>query len=399
MLPSDREIRVLLVHNFTRGFATGGEAHVFEDEANMLQSKGHEVRKLFVANPGDHELGLIDRIKLFFSSSWSDYGYSLMKKELSEFNPDIVHVHNFFFVFSPKIFLACRENKIPVVTTLHNFRLVVPCSQMLYKGEHCEICLGRNPWRIIPKRCYRNSFFASLFRYKFYYLSQQRHNWWRYINKFIALTENGKEILVKGGMLESKIVIKPNFIEDHGSNDIKNGYGALYIGRITFEKGINHLIKEWQLINYPLQVIGTGDLLAELESTNKNPLITFRGVLSRKEVFSEIEKCAFVIVPSIIAESFGLVNIEAFSMGRPVLASRIGAMKDIIQNEKNGLFIDIQKSGDLNNKVNKLINDPSLLKELSNNARQTFLQKYTSEANYNLLINIYKNVLGRNETD
>ncbi|MBF8148507.1 glycosyltransferase family 4 protein [Winogradskyella sp. F6397] len=392
-------LKILIIHNYTEGFATGGEANVFQDESNLLESNGHKVRKLFVTNSEGIDSSFLEKIKFFISSPWSNYGYSIVKKELKQFKPDIVHVHNFFFILSPKIFLAIWKEKIPVVVTLHNYRLVVPCSQMIYKGKPCDICLGKNPWRILIRRCYRNSFFASLFRYRFYFLSQKKHNWWKYIDRFIALTENGKSILIKGGLPSSKIIVKQNFIEDPKPQNIKIGHGALYIGTLTVEKGIKELIHEWQSINYPLKVIGAGELRRELTELNKNENISFLGVVPREQVIKELEDCAFIVMPSICQESFGLVNIEALSMGKPVLASWNGGMRDIIQDGENGYFIDINQFGDLKKKINHLIKNPTLLKEMGQNARSSYLLKYTSQINYELLINIYTQTIDTYENN
>lgn len=391
------KLKILLLHNYTKGFATGGEAHVYEDEATLLESEGHIIHRLFISNSHGIDVGIMKRIEYFLKAPWSDYGYNLVKAELKRFKPDIAHVHNFFFIFSPKIFLAFSEENIPVVVTLHNYRLVVPCSQMIYKGKPCEICLGKNPWRIILKRCYKNSFFASLFRYRFYYQSQRNHNWWSYINKFIALSNNGKNILVKGGLPANKIVVKPNFINDPLPERIIEGYGALYIGMITEEKGLRELVTEWQEINYPLKIIGSGQLREELLIINKNSLVKFVGLLPRERVIEELGQCAFVVVPSKWHEAFGLVNIEALSMGKPVIASKKGAMLDILEEGRNGIFFDILKKGDLKEKVESLINDHKRLNLMSISSRSSYLQNYTPRVNYLKLIEIYHQVMAEHE--
>lgn len=390
-------MRILIIHNYTEGFATGGEANVFEDEASLLKERGNVVRKLYVSNSEGTESSFWQKIKFFLNAPWSHYGYNLVKKELEAFKPDIVHVHNFFFIFSAKIFLAIKEYGVPAVTTLHNFRLVVPCSQMIYKGKPCDICLGKNPWRILIKRCYRNSFFASLFRYRFYYWSQRKHNWWKHIDRFIALTENGKSILIRGGLPANKIAIKPNFIPDPLPNELAAGKGALYIGRLSSEKGIKELLNLWQTINQPLRILGSGPLELELRKSNRNPQISFSGVVPREKVLDEISDCAFVIVPSIWQEAFGLVNIEALSMGKPILATRNGAMRDIIVEGENGFFINLNNPDDFKRKVQSLLNNRKVLEELGKKARDSYLKKYTPSINYEILMGIYNQAIKENE--
>jgi glycosyltransferase involved in cell wall biosynthesis len=188
--------------------------------------------------------------------------------------------------------------------------------------------------------------------------------------------------------------VKPNFIEDpNPHNEIAGGYGALYIGRLSEEKGIKELIREWQKIDYPLKVIGGGPIALRLKEMNRNSFVSFLGNIARSQVINEIEECAFVVVPSIWQEPFGLVNIEALSMGKPLLASRKGGMIDIIKHGENGYFIDINKGGDLQEKIDLLLKNNNNFSKMKQQARKSYVLNYTPHTNYKLLIRIYRNII------
>lgn len=389
-------MRVLTVHNYTEGYATGGEAHVFQDEITQLEQNGHSVGKLICCNSEATESSILKKSAYFLNSPWSKVSYYRMERSIQDFQPDIIHIHNFFFILSPSIFRAAKNYRIPVVVTLHNYRLVVPCSQLYHSGKVCEKCLGKNPWRILIYRCYRDKFLYSLLRYRFYYLSQKIHNWWDDIEVFIALTEFGREKLIQGGLPSVRIVVKPNSVKDPPAYETTRypGHGALYVGTLTSEKGVRELVRAWQDIDYPLTILGEGPLKAELMRDGREH-ISFRGIVSRGEVNSHLARCAFLVMPSICYEGFGLTIVEAMAMGKSVLASNIGAMKSIVTHGKNGLHFEAGNVLDLQSKVNTLISDPYLRTRLGQQARKDYLDHYTPEKNYESLMEIYSRAIER----
>ena len=239
-------MRVLLVHNYTGKYAKGGEGNVFEDEADLLRAHGHDVRQYKCTNAEIMEGSLLQKLRAFINAPWSQYGYRVIREQIEEFKPDIIHIHNFFFILSPSVFRAAKDAGVPVVVTLHNYRFICPCSQLLRNGRICELCINKNPWRIMLYRCYRNSFWASLFRYLVYYLSKKKYGWLDDIDGFIALTEFAKHKYVQAGLPGERIYVKPNFIADPLSNNSfsenQKEYG-LFAGRISPEKGLDNLLQ------------------------------------------------------------------------------------------------------------------------------------------------------------
>jgi glycosyltransferase involved in cell wall biosynthesis len=387
-------MKVLLVHNYTKGFATGGEGHVFEDEARLLEDHGHRVHKLICSNSEATEASFLGKLKAFWNASWSRDGYKRMHNAIKVFQPDIVHVHNFFLIFSPSIFKAAHDLNIPVVVTLHNYRLVSPCSQLLRNNQICELCVGRNPWRIILYRCYKNSFFASLLRYRVYYLSKKIYGWDNYIDAYLSLTNFQKLKLQKSGFVSDKISVVPNFISDPISNfsSSSTGFGALFIGTVTHDKGIELLVEAWRNIDYPLTIVGDGLLRRKFDgSLPKN--VKFVGLQSREKVLELLGGCAFLVMPSIWFEGLPLVILEAMAMGRPVVASGHGAMSEIVVDGYTGFHFTPGDADELRNKVHKLISNSDLRESFGINSRKLYEELYTSQVHYNNLVNVYSKFL------
>lgn len=389
-------MRILLAHNYTKGFATGGEGHVVEDEANILEAHGHKVCKLFCSNSEATDASLFGKACAFWNAPWSHDGYNRMATAIREFKPDVVHVHNFFLIFSPSVFKAAYDLNVPVAVTLHNYRMVSPCSQLLRNDKICELCVGRNPWRILLYRCYKNSFWASLLRYRSYYSSRRKYKWERYINAFVALTDFGKTKLMQSGLPEEKLFVVPNCASDpiDGQEPTKLGRGALFVGTVTRDKGISQLIEAWRKIDYPLTIVGEGDLRKDLEASAPKH-VRFVGVQPRERVKQFYSNCAFIVMPSLCYEGFGLVSIEAMAMGRAVAVSGHGAVGSVVEDGVNGLHFIPGNVGDMRMKMQRLIDDHELTRKLGQCGRRTYLAKYTPEKHYENLMKTYEKISSR----
>lgn len=387
-------MRILLIHNYTEGFATGGEGKVFEDERKILEEHGHVVHPLICSNSEATEANLIGKAKAFWNASWSPVGYEHVAAAIKEFRPDIIHSHNYFLMLSPSIFRAAKDHHIPVVVTLHNYRLVSPCSLLLRNGRICELCVGRNPWRILLYRCYRDNFLYSMLRYRFYYLSQKFHDWHADIDKFITLTEFGRQMHIRGGIPSDKIFVKPNSCLDPlaGEDPAEPGYGALFLGTITPEKGVENLVKAWGDLDYPLDLLGEGSMRKSLE-VQAPAQVRFHGVVSHSEVFNKLSQSAFLVMPSICYEGLPLVLIEALASGTPIIASRRGAMKTVVEDGVTGLLFEPDDVDDMREKVKTMINNRELRARLGRAARKRYLESYTPECTYEKLMQIYEETL------
>ena len=359
-------MRILTVHNYPGHYAFGGEGQVFEDEARLLKDHGHEVAQVRCTNSEFMEAGLLTRIRAFRDAPWSQYGYRLVRDRIAEFGPDIMHVHNFFFILSPAVFRAAKDAGVPTVATLHNYRLLSPCSQLLRRGRICEMCVGGNPWRIMLYRCYRKSFLANFLRYRVYYLGRRKYGWSNDIDSFIALTEFAKQKFITGGLPRERIYVKPNCMDDplDGRDDrAALGRGGVFVGRLSPEKGLATLMRAWSKIDYPLRIVGDGPQRDSVMRAAPDS-VEFLGSQPRDAVMQALRDSAFVVMPSEWYEGFPLSVLEAMATGRAVVTTDLGARREMVRDGETGLLFRAGDAQDLQEKVQRLIAEPTLCAEM-----------------------------------
>lgn len=385
------KLKILILHNFYQ--QRGGEDFVFESEMALLNSYGHNI-SLFTENNNLIKT-FYSMAKTFFYSNYSKTSKNKLKKILHELEPDIVHVHNFFPLLTPSIYDACNDKGIPVVQTLHNYRIICPGGLLLRDGLVCEKCIKGSAYQAVIHKCYKNSYLGSLSVANMVEKHRNIGTWEKKVTKYIALTEFAKTRFVMSGIPENKILIKPNFVFDLkkqiNNKNLKRS-GALFVGRLSQEKGISTLIKAWQKINFHLRVLGTGPLENKIKES-KNKFINLLGVKDQKIVRAEMSKAAFLIMPSEWYEGFPIVLVESFSQGLPIIVSGLGSLAEIVQDGFNGLHFEHGNANDLAEKVRWMIEHPDECKRMSKNARNSYLNKYTPEKNYSELISIYKTAI------
>ena len=381
-------MNILVVHNFYK--QAGGEDAVVDNEVELLRSHGHSVTLFGVNN--DAIQGVWRRISALLGVVYNFRSKCALVKMLKDLRPDVVHVHNFFPLLSPSIFDACHEVGIPSVLTLHNYRILCPTAILYHDGKIDERSLHGHCWWTVPARVYRNSFVGSIGAACMVEFHRWRGTWETKVDRFIALTEFAKRKFVEGGLPAEKVEVKPNATRV----DLKlpfnaKRHGALFVGRLSQEKGIEVLIDAWQAIEYPLRVAGTGPMGNFLDRAG-DALMPL-GSLTPKSVRSEMEKAAFLVMPSVWYETFGMVIIEAFAAGLPVIASNHGSMSEIVEEGETGLLFRAGDSLDLAAKVRWAVAHPDEMQKMGANARRVYEQKYTAEANYCSLMRVYEAVL------
>jgi glycosyltransferase involved in cell wall biosynthesis len=387
-------VRILIVHNYYQ--QAGGEDGVVAAEFKLLADRGHDVQLWSVDNK-DLQAGLRGKIAAALTTAYSPASRVMAAEKLQRFHPDVVHVHNFFPQLSPSIYDACMAVGIPVVQTLHNYRLICPGAMLMREGKICEQCLTGSPYQAAWYGCYRDSTLGSLVVADMVARHRRQGTWQHKVNRFIALTEFAKAKFVEAGFPADKIVVKANFMIDplvYKPTIIRTmPKFALFVGRISEEKGIKTLLQAWsRLANPPaLNVAGVGPLEASIQGVmNVNPL----GRQSAAEVSELMQQAAFLVLPSEWYEGFPMVLVEAFAHGLPVLATRLGSMADIIEDGKTGLLFNPGDAADLANKAQWLLDHPQQAQALGDNARQVYLEKYTPEQNYQQLMTIYAQAMG-----
>lgn len=386
------QVKILLAHNYYQ--QAGGEDRVFESESCLLEKEGHQVIRYTVHN---NQIANLGSLKLAEITLWNKVVYKELKEIFRKERPQIAHFHNTFPLISPSAYYAAKNHGIPIVQTLHNYRLLCPNAQFFRNGKVCEDCLGKSvAWPGLIHACYRGSRIASGGVVAFLTVHRALHTWIKKVDTYIALTQFARNKFVEGGFPYKKIAVKPNFVYPDPGIGRGDGGFVLYVGRLTQEKGISTLLKAWEILGerVPLKIVGTGPLADDVSvSVKTNPGITWLGTKSISEVYDLMGQAKFLIFPSEWYETFGLVIAEAFAKGTPVIAANIGAAAEIVQHGKTGLHFN---SGDINALVQQvawLFSHEIQLGQMRKNARAEYEQSYSIFRNYQILMQLYETLL------
>lgn len=389
-------MRILIIHN--QYASAGGEDAVVEAEKKLLAERGHKIAEFTRTN---QELHGVKLLSLFLNMIWSRSSAKSLRILIESFKPDIVHIHNTFMLISPSVYYVCKKANLPVVQTLHNFRLVCPSALLFRDGQICEDCLGKLFARsAIIHGCWRNSRFGTASIVIMLMLHNLLKTWHNKVDLFIALSEFSKNKMIQGGLNAKAFCVKSNFIHDYhdhhdqatNTHNQEKNY-AIFVGRLSVEKGLHTLLDAWVFVpQIPLKIIGAGPLSSSLIKTSycrKQNRIIFLGTQSRQHALELIAGSSFLVLPSCCYENFPLVIIEAFSFGIPVIASRLGAMAEIITDGNTGLLFTPGSASDLAAKVEWAWSHSENMIEMGKSARNEYEEKYTAERNYQVIMEIY----------
>jgi glycosyltransferase involved in cell wall biosynthesis len=345
----------------------------------------------------------LGRIAIVSQMLWSSDSRRDFAAVLDEEHPEIVHIHNTFMVISPSIYSACRERGIPVVQTLHNYRLLCPASNFYRDGRVCEECVEHGLLRSVRYGCYRHSREATAGVALMIAVHRQLNTWRECVTCFITLTEFARQRFIAAGFPSNKFVVKPNFVDPDPGERSGSGEYAVYVGRLAEDKGLGVLLDAWKRVGgqYPLQIVGDGPERAMLEARVRDwglSGITFRGLLSRADAIAAVKNARFTVVPSTWYETFGMCIAESFACGTPVVCSRLGAMAEIVTDRCDGLHFTPGDAEDLASKVKWAWRHPEELAEMGRAGRRKYERDYTAEKNYSLLMGIYEQTVAAHES-
>lgn len=384
-------MKILIIHNLYQ--QSGGEDSVFEAEGKLLEQNGHEVERLIFDNK--YISSLLSRIKTAIFLFYNPVASGILLNKIKNFRPDLIHVHNFFPLASPSIFFRSKREKIPVVLTLHNYRLVCANATLHRKNRICEKCPGKKlPVSGLVYNCYRNSVLQTALVTLFSYFHKVAGTWKNKIDRYIALTKFQKNLILNSslGLNEKKITIKPNFVNDPGEGEKNREDYFVFIGRLSEQKGISTLLDSLKFHDFKLKIIGDGplrDLVKDREKNNKN--LEYLGFMNKEIIFDNLKRSKALILPSTWYEGFPVVIVEALATGTPVITSNIGSQAEIIKDGYNGVHFTVSDPVDLAEKVKYISNmDDNYMYK---NARREFLEKYSPEKNLKALIKIYNDVI------
>lgn len=383
-------MKILQIHNYYQ--YSGGEDVVLKNEHKLLTSNNHTVIQYLKNNSEITEYSFFQKGKHLLQSSFSRIVYNEVINLLKKEKPDICHVHNTLALITPSVYYACRDCDVPVIQTLHNYRLLCTNALLFRNDKICEECINSNLYHSIKYGCYRNSRIQSFVLAHIIEQHKKRGTWENLIDAYIVLSQFAKNKFIEGGLPEKKFFIKPNFIKsDPGVNHKSYNY-LLFVGRIDIAKGIEILIKAYdQLKNKPsLLIAGDGPLKSKVTSIKD---ISYIGFLGHDQLINKLKDCYILVFPSMWYEGMPMAIVEAFACGKPVIASRLGTMAEMIEDGKTGLLFNPGDAVDLTLKIQWAIDHPEGIKEMGLNARKQYEEKYTAEKNYELLMNIYEHAI------
>lgn len=393
-----RDLRVLVVHN--RYQQRGGEDIVVEREVALLRRFGHDVAVWIEDNARiDAAIDAVSRARLAAGAIWSRAAHAEVGRRAAAARADVVHFHNTLPLISPAGYYAARGAGAAVVQTLHNYRLVCAAGTLLRDGRPCEDCAGHLPWPAVRHRCYRGSAAASATVAAMLVVHRAARTWSRAVDAYIALTEFVRDRVVAGGVPADRVVVKPNFVEAPPRRAApERGAHALFVGRLSPEKGAATLVDAWRRLGDAaprLIVVGDGPDAAALASRAAGLGIEWVGAQPRERVAALMADAALLIVPSLAYESFGLVVVEAFAAGLPVVVSGIGSLATIVADGVDGVHVPAGDPAALAAAIRALMADPDRRRRLGQAAHASWQTRFTPERNYAQLVEVYAAALAR----
>jgi glycosyltransferase involved in cell wall biosynthesis len=388
-------VRVLVAHNFYT--QPGGEDVVFAQETELLRRFGHYVVEYSRSND---EIAALGKLKTISGVVWSAQAAKDIAQLIDRERPEVAHFHNTMPLISPAVYYACRKRGVPVVQTLHNYRLICPGADLFRAGRVCEQCLGHAwPWPSIIHGCYHGSRIESTAVALMLTIHRSLKTWRQAVAVYIALTEFERRKLIEGGLPPEKIVVKPNFVDPDPGPAPSAGRYAIFLGRFRRET-IIPMLEAWQrLTGLPLKLVGGGPelpwVLAEIHRRGLDNHIEVLNHVPRSQVFTLIRGAQFLLFPSPWYETFGMTMIEAFACGVPVIAAGVGTRSEIVEEGKTGLHYVPGNAQDLAEKVQWAVAHPTDMQNMGAIARDIYLTRYTAERNYSLLMAVYDMAAGR----
>lgn len=386
-------MKILLVHNSYQ--QPGGEDVVFRAEHDLLAEAGHRVSVYVRSNHEISGYNPLRKASLAPRTVWAWDTLKEMRQIVAGERPDVVHFHNTFPLISPSAYFACREAGVPVVQTLHNPRLLCPAATLHRNGAVCQDCtLTKTFWPSVLHGCYRQSRIETGVVATMLTVHHKLKTWQKLVNCYIASTDFFAGKFAEAGLPSGKIRVKPHFVPRSYKASGSSGQYALFVGRLAAEKGVPAMLKAWERIPYiPLKIRGEGPLSLDIRARaiERSLPIGLLPRLPQDELIRLFQGARFLVWPSEgLYETFGMVAIEAFACGVPVIASNAGAMAEIVCDHCTGLHFRSGDPQDLAAKVEWAWNHPAEMEAMGRIARAEYEAKFTPERNYEMLLNIYE---------
>ena len=389
-------VNILIIHNSYQ--QSGGEDVVVAQETRLLERNGHRVSIYKRSNHELDDLSFAQRLGLISRIVSANDSKLAVRGMLRDLKPEIVHVHNTFAMVSPSVYEVCQEEDVAVVQTLHNYRLLCPAATFYRSGAPCEECVTHGLLRSVRYACYRESRMMSGAIALMLKTHRSRQTWNGQIDAYIAISSFVKEQFVKAGFPASKIFVKHNFVDPDPGERSGPGDYALFLGRLSPEKGLLPMLQAWEHLPsaVPLVIAGEGPMRSRLEAevaSRRLHSIHFAGRLKRGEAYDAMKKAAFLVVPSVWNEPFGMVVAEAFACGTPVLGAFAGAIQEMLDDQVTGLHFTPGDPHALAKSVTWAWGHLPELVAMGKSARRVYQDRYSANTSYERLMTIYASAI------
>lgn len=398
-------MKLVMANKFHR--PQGGCETVYFSEIKGLRDAGHEVAEFamfeenslpseytsyFAREVNYNNLSISQKLRAAANTIYNFSANHQISRLISDFKPALLHAHNIYHQISPSIFDVAQKSGIPSILTSHDLKLACPNYKMYVNDNLCEKCLGGAYWNCIINRCSKGSLIASTLNTVEAY-THKALGIYKKIDRIICPSHFNANMLIRAGFSEKKISILPNGVPLRENSDLapKEGY-LLYIGRITKDKGISTILDAAKSMpEIEFKIAGDGpDRLAFEEYSSGIKNVHFLGFKNRKEIDELILRSNGVIVSSLLYENCPMSVLEAMSMGKVVIASRIGGIPEIIDDGVNGFLYENTSAKSLQTSIRSLLSGGSSINNIEEKARQTIASKYSEEAHLSGLLTIYK---------
>lgn len=376
-------MKILVVHNAYR--ERGGEDAVVDTEVALLRRHGHEVIEYRRDN---HEIDTIAAPSLVAQTLWSRRTLRELGALLEQQRPEVVHLHNSFPLISPSVCVAAARAGVPLVQTLHNYRLACPQAMLLRDGRPCEDCVGRVPWPAVQHACYRGSRAQTLVLATTLQLHRSLGTWQRHVARWIALSVFSRDKFIAAGLPAARLAVLPNFAEPPATPPPAVRAGLLFVGRLAREKGLAVLAEALrQAPDLTIDVIGDGPDAALLAGLSQARCL---GRRSADEVMRAMQQAQALVMPSLAYEHSPRVLIEAAAAGLPVVASRLGALPELVQDGHSGWLVPPGDAGALALAMQQALAQPDEAARRGQAARAGYDARHRPEAHHDALLALYR---------
>ncbi len=405
-------MRILLVNKYYY-LRSGAERYLF-NLTRLLESQGHTVGIFSMHHPRNqpspfsqfflpnldyyHPKGILRQLRSALRVIWYPRAASHIERLLAEFRPDIVQIHNIYHQISPSILPIIRKHNIPIIHRLHDYKLICPNYLLFTQGSICERCRGDRYGQTIRFRCLHESLPWSVVAALEMTIHKKMQVYEQHVNRFTSPSQFLVEKAIEFGISAHSLRLLPNFLfyDDFKAKPVHDGQYALFLGRLVAEKGLLTLLAASRLEPIPLIIVGEGPLSTTVHQEildHRLSHIQLAGYRQGKALSDLIAGARFVVVPSQWYEVFGQIIMEAFAHSKPVIASSIGGIPEVVDHERDGLLVPPRDAASLAQAMRWLWDHPLEAAKMGVKGRAKVERQYNPENHYRKLMSIYGEVM------